>query len=245
MAGSRRCSGRLRSGCSGGFLQGSPSHAQGAALRGDAWRPFGVPRPGADDLGGGTDQRLRGGLSLVGPGPDRPGAGPGHHLPRHRGRSPSSCCAIRAMAARSMRSAATARRRACPASMCERVLLSVYVIIGFLAGLAGFMLSARLNSSEAVAGMGYELNVIAAVVIGGTSLFGGVGTHLRHGDRLDPDRRADQRPRADERELLRPADHHRPDPGRRRRLRPVREIAPAEIDISQVPGPLQFTRASE
>ena len=58
----------------------------------------------------------------------------------------------------------------------ERVLLSVYVIIGFLAGLAGFVLSARLNSSEAVAGMGYELNVIAAVVIGGTSLFGGVGT---------------------------------------------------------------------
>jgi inositol transport system permease protein len=50
------------------------------------------------------------------------------------------------------------------------------MIIGFLAGLAGFILSARLNSSEAVAGMGYELNVIAAVVIGGTSLFGGVGT---------------------------------------------------------------------
>ncbi|WP_395021693.1 ABC transporter permease [Dongia sp.] len=60
----------------------------------------------------------------------------------------------------------------------ERVLLSVYLIIGFLSGLAGFVLSARLNSAEAVAGMGYELNVIAAVVIGGTSLFGGVGTIL-------------------------------------------------------------------
>jgi inositol transport system permease protein len=58
----------------------------------------------------------------------------------------------------------------------RRVLLSVYVIIGFLAGLAGFVLSARLNSSEAVAGTGYELTVIASVVIGGTSLFGGVGT---------------------------------------------------------------------
>jgi ribose/xylose/arabinose/galactoside ABC-type transport system permease subunit len=58
----------------------------------------------------------------------------------------------------------------------QGVLLSVYVIIGFLAGLAGFILSARLNSSEAVAGIGYELNVIAAVVIGGTSLFGGVGS---------------------------------------------------------------------
>ena len=53
--------------------------------------------------------------------------------------------------------------------------LSVYVIVGFFAGLAGFVLSSRLNSSEAVAGAGYELTVIAAVVIGGTSLFGGIG----------------------------------------------------------------------
>ena len=53
--------------------------------------------------------------------------------------------------------------------------LSVYVIVGLFAGLAGFVLSSRLNSSEAVAGAGYELTVIAAVVIGGTSLFGGVG----------------------------------------------------------------------
>jgi len=52
---------------------------------------------------------------------------------------------------------------------------SVYVIVGFFAGLAGFVLSSRLNSSEAVAGQGYELTVIASVVIGGTSLFGGEG----------------------------------------------------------------------
>jgi ribose/xylose/arabinose/galactoside ABC-type transport system permease subunit len=58
----------------------------------------------------------------------------------------------------------------------QRVLFSVYAIIGFLSGLAGFVLSARLNSSEAVAGYGYELTVIASVVIGGTSLFGGVGS---------------------------------------------------------------------
>ena len=57
-----------------------------------------------------------------------------------------------------------------------RVLLSVYVIMGFFAGVAGFVLAARLNSAEAVAGMGYELTVIASVVIGGTSLFGGIGT---------------------------------------------------------------------
>jgi inositol transport system permease protein len=57
-----------------------------------------------------------------------------------------------------------------------RILLSVYVIMGFFSGLAGFVLAARLNSAEAVAGIGYELTVIASVVIGGTSLFGGVGT---------------------------------------------------------------------
>ncbi|MBV9672476.1 MAG: ABC transporter permease, partial [Verrucomicrobia bacterium] len=56
------------------------------------------------------------------------------------------------------------------------VTTSVYVIMGFFAGLGAFVLSARLNSAEAVAGTGYELTVIASVVIGGTSLFGGVGT---------------------------------------------------------------------
>ena len=55
------------------------------------------------------------------------------------------------------------------------ITLSVYVIVGLFAGLAGFVLSSRLNSAEAVAGTGYELTVIASVVIGGTSLFGGVG----------------------------------------------------------------------
>ncbi len=58
----------------------------------------------------------------------------------------------------------------------DRILVSVYVIVGFFCGLAAFVLSARLNSSEAVAGIGYELTVISAVVIGGTSLFGGVGS---------------------------------------------------------------------
>ncbi|MEM1399031.1 MAG: ABC transporter permease [Pseudomonadota bacterium] len=57
----------------------------------------------------------------------------------------------------------------------RRVTMLVYVIVGFMAGLASFLLSARLSSAEAVAGLGLELDVIAAVVIGGTSLFGGVG----------------------------------------------------------------------
>jgi inositol transport system permease protein len=58
----------------------------------------------------------------------------------------------------------------------DRLTTSVYVIIGCMAGLGGFVLSARLNSAEAVAGLTYELTVIASVVIGGTSLFGGIGT---------------------------------------------------------------------
>jgi ribose/xylose/arabinose/galactoside ABC-type transport system permease subunit len=58
----------------------------------------------------------------------------------------------------------------------DRIVLSVYVIVGFFAGLGAFVLAARLNSAEAVAGTGYELTVIASVVIGGTSLFGGSGT---------------------------------------------------------------------
>lgn len=53
--------------------------------------------------------------------------------------------------------------------------MSVYVISGFCAGLGGFLLTSRLSSAEQVAGQGYELTVIAAVVIGGTSLFGGEG----------------------------------------------------------------------
>lgn len=60
----------------------------------------------------------------------------------------------------------------------DLIITSTYIITGIFVGLAAFILSARLNSSEAVAGMGYELNVIAVVVVGGTSLFGGRGNIL-------------------------------------------------------------------
>lgn len=56
--------------------------------------------------------------------------------------------------------------------------MSVYAISGLCAGISAFLLTARLNSAEQVAGQNYELQAIAAVVIGGTSLFGGVGTVL-------------------------------------------------------------------
>jgi ribose transport system permease protein len=51
-----------------------------------------------------------------------------------------------------------------------------YVIMGITAGISAVILTARLNAAEAIAGTGYELDVIAAVVIGGTSLSGGSGS---------------------------------------------------------------------
>jgi ribose transport system permease protein len=52
----------------------------------------------------------------------------------------------------------------------------VYGIAGLLSGLAAILLTARLNSAQPIAGMNYELDAIAATVIGGTSLLGGEGT---------------------------------------------------------------------
>lgn len=56
-----------------------------------------------------------------------------------------------------------------------RLRFAVYVISGGLAGLAGMVLTARTGSALPQAGIAYELDAIAAVVIGGTSLAGGVG----------------------------------------------------------------------
>ncbi|HZU77185.1 MAG TPA: ABC transporter permease, partial [Dehalococcoidia bacterium] len=58
----------------------------------------------------------------------------------------------------------------------KRYLLLVYVISGVLSALAGLVLTSRLGTAEPTAGTGYELDAITAVVLGGTSLFGGEGT---------------------------------------------------------------------
>lgn len=58
----------------------------------------------------------------------------------------------------------------------DRVLLQVYILSGVLAALSGILLASRVNSGQPNAGLMYELDVIAAVVVGGTSLFGGRGT---------------------------------------------------------------------
>ncbi len=60
----------------------------------------------------------------------------------------------------------------------DRVKLLVYMISGFLSGLCGVLLAARLGSGDPKSGEMYELNAIASVVLGGTSLMGGMGSVL-------------------------------------------------------------------
>lgn len=57
----------------------------------------------------------------------------------------------------------------------DRVKMWVYTISGMMSALAGLILVSRLNSAQPTAGTSYELDAIAAVVIGGTSLSGGKG----------------------------------------------------------------------
>ncbi len=57
----------------------------------------------------------------------------------------------------------------------ERVQLFVFVFAGLCGGIAALLLSSRLSSGQPAGSVGFELNVIAAVVVGGTSLFGGRG----------------------------------------------------------------------
>jgi rhamnose transport system permease protein len=58
----------------------------------------------------------------------------------------------------------------------ERRLALAYVLAGFVAALAAIIYTARLGQAKADAGTGYELFAITAVVLGGTSIFGGVGS---------------------------------------------------------------------
>ena len=58
----------------------------------------------------------------------------------------------------------------------NKVLVVVYMIAGVLSGVAGLLVTARLDSAQPNAGLSYELDSIAAVVIGGTSLSGGKGS---------------------------------------------------------------------
>ena len=58
----------------------------------------------------------------------------------------------------------------------DRWKIITYALSGMICGIAGLLVSSRLNSAQPALGLGYELDAIAAVVIGGTSLSGGRGT---------------------------------------------------------------------
>lgn len=58
----------------------------------------------------------------------------------------------------------------------DRWKIAVYALAGAICGVAGLLIASRLNSAQPALGQGYELDAIAAVVIGGTSLSGGRGT---------------------------------------------------------------------
>ena len=58
----------------------------------------------------------------------------------------------------------------------ERRVLTAFVLAGALAGLGGVLFTARFGTVDATAGVGYELTVIAAAVVGGVAIFGGTGS---------------------------------------------------------------------
>ena len=89
--------------------------------------------------------------------------------------------------------------------------LIVYATISVLAALSGILLASRLNGASPNLGEMFELDAIAAVVIGGTSLSGGSGHDRWHGDRCADHRRAEQRHEPLGRLDLLPADHQGPD----------------------------------
>ena len=60
----------------------------------------------------------------------------------------------------------------------DRWKIAIYMLAGAICGVAGLLIASRLNSAQPALGQGYELEAIAAVVIGGTSLSGGTGTVL-------------------------------------------------------------------
>lgn len=60
----------------------------------------------------------------------------------------------------------------------KRLRLILYTLSGFMAGLAGLVFTARVNTGDPTAGLNYELAAITAAIIGGTNLFGGRGSIL-------------------------------------------------------------------
>jgi ribose transport system permease protein len=77
----------------------------------------------------------------------------------------------------------------------DRLKIIIFMISGIMAAISGILLSSRLFSAQTNAGMSYELDAIAAAVLGGTSLAGGVGTMIGTLILLPADRQGPRHPR--------------------------------------------------
>ncbi len=78
-----------------------------------------------------------------------------------------------------MRSAATRRRPAPPGSGCAASTIGVFIASGLLVGLAGMLQASLYGAPDDTFGVGFELQVITAVIVGGVSFAGGEGGVLR------------------------------------------------------------------
>ena len=103
----------------------------------------------------------------------------------------------------------------------DRMLLAVYALAGLICAIAGWVLIGRIGAVSPQAGQTANLDSITAVVIGGTSLFGGRGSIVGHADRRADRRRVPQRPGARRRRRAVAGIHRRRAHHRRGRDRPV------------------------
>ena len=90
--------------------------------------------------------------------------------------SPISSCGAPCSAATCMPPAAIRKWRASSASTPTLYKIGAFIVVGALAAIAGMFVMADLGSGTTSIGSGWELTVIAGVVVGGVSLFGGAGT---------------------------------------------------------------------
>ena len=103
-------------------------------------------------------------------------AAPGARDARPGRRSSTSCSRTRGSSASTTTSGATRRRPGCPGINVERLQVLGFTLMGLIAGAAGLCFAARVGASVSNAGVGAELRVITAVILGGASLTGGKGS---------------------------------------------------------------------
>ncbi len=101
---------------------------------------------------------------------------PRDHRARRDGRSSASGCATTAPGRELYAIGSNPEGARLAGVRSDRRVLTAFVLAGALAGLGGVLFTARFGTVDATAGVGYELTVIAAAVVGGVAIFGGTGS---------------------------------------------------------------------